>query len=187
MGASYDQDFNSRCPAQCRGRIDMANDFVFAGGVIAEQAASTRNGTAGRRCARAFNSPRGVLPTSWCAMRHTPADSGCARPHSWREPGTPRSCRVWRRNRATSSWEADLQPVPCAAFEKSSSGGHHAARRCTRRCARHVGRRVPARRLVCGDALRPPTKRTARVSVFQAWYATDPERQLRTVDEIIME
>src|SRR5713101_7750606 len=157
--------------------IDMANDFVYPGGVIADAGG----------------------PVVYATDAHTPGDS---------------ELRKWPPHAMAGSWNAEIVPglVPepgdivlgkqtyspflNPAFERTL-----AERGLTRLyitglhtdcCARHTSGDAFQRGydlVWVTDGLQAFTDEAhqAGLEYFKTWYATDPARQLRTVDELVGE
>jgi nicotinamidase-related amidase len=183
--------------------IDFANDFVYPGGVIADAGGSEYQARA-----------QAIIPTlrrlldaarqaGVCVMyttdAHTPEDSELRKwpPHAMK--GTPQADIV-----------PQLRPQPGdVVLEKrtyspflSSDISHELEKRGIRRlyitglhtdcCARHTSGDAFQRGydlVWVTDALEAFTDEAhnAGLEYFRQWYATDPERQLRTADEVIAE
>lgn len=183
--------------------IDMANDFVFAGGIIADAGGAEYQHRAQqivRPLARLLDAARRAgITVMYATDAHTPADSELRKwpPHSmagtWNAqivPGvTPQPGDVVIGKQTYSPF---LQP----AFEEELE--HRAIKRLyvtglhTDCCARHASGDAFQRGydlVWVTDALQAFTDEAhqAGLEYFKAWYATDPARQLRTVDELVAE
>ncbi|HEX4574675.1 MAG TPA: isochorismatase family cysteine hydrolase [Gemmatimonadales bacterium] len=183
--------------------IDMANDFVYPGGVIADA-----GGPDYQRHAQGIIAPLGRLLAAarragitvlYATDAHTPTDS---------------ELRKWPPHAMAGTWNAGivagLAPEPRDVvlgkqtyspfleprFERALrergitrlyiTGLH------TDCCARHASGDAFQRGydlVWVTDALQAFTEEAhqAGLEYFKAWYATDPARQLRTVDELIAE
>ncbi|HET9707486.1 MAG TPA: isochorismatase family cysteine hydrolase [Gemmatimonadales bacterium] len=183
--------------------IDMANDFVFAGGVIADAGGPEYQKRAQqivRPLARLLEAARRAgVPVVYATDAHTPADS---------------ELRKWPPHSMAGTWNAeivpDVAPLPgdvvigkqtyspflTPAFEREL--GRRGIKRLyvtglhTDCCARHTSGDAFQRGydlVWVTDALQAFTDEAHRAGLeyFKAWYATDPERQLRTVDEVVAE
>jgi nicotinamidase-related amidase len=183
--------------------IDMANDFVFAGGVIADAGGPEYQKRAQqivRPLARLLDAARRAgVTVVYATDAHTPADS---------------ELRKWPPHSMAGTWNAEIvpgvapqpgdvvigkqtySPFLTPAFE------HELERRGIKRlyvtglhtdcCARHASGDAFQRGydlVWVTDALQAFTDEAHRsgLEYFKAWYATDPERQLRTVDEVVAE
>ncbi len=181
--------------------IDMANDFVYSGGVIADaggpdyqQRAQRLIAPLGRLLAAAR---RAGVTVVYATDAHTPGDS---------------ELRKWPPHAMAGSWNAEIvpglapepgdivlgkqtySPFLNPAFERTL-----AERGLTRLyitglhtdcCARHTSGDAFQRGydlVWVTDALQAFTDEAhqAGLEYFKTWYATDPTRQLRTVDELV--
>ena len=183
--------------------IDMANDFVFAGGVIADAGGPEYQERAQQivaPLARLLTAARRAdIPVVYATDAHTPTDS---------------ELRKWPPHSMAGTWNAEIvqgvapqpgdvvigkqtySPFLTAAFDQELKRrgitrlyvtGLH-----TDCCARHTSGDAFQRGydlVWVTDALQAFTDEAHRAGLeyFKAWYATDPERQLRTVDQIIAE
>jgi nicotinamidase-related amidase len=183
--------------------IDMANDFVFAGGVIADAGGPEYQKRAQqmvRPLARLLDAARRAgVTVVYATDAHTPADS---------------ELRKWPPHSMAGTWNAEIVPgvapqpgdvvigkqtyspflTPAFERELEQRGikrlyvtGLH-----TDCCARHASGDAFQRGydlVWVTDALQAFTDEAHRAGLeyFKAWYATDPERQLRTVDEVVAE
>jgi len=183
--------------------IDMANDFVYPGGVIADaggasyqQRAQQIIGPLTRLLAAARQAGVAVV---YATDAHTPADS---------------ELRKWPPHAMAGTWNAEIvsglapqpgdvvlgkqtySPFLNPEFERALQErgltrlyitGLH-----TDCCARHTSGDAFQRGydlVWVSDALQAFTEEAHRAGLeyFKAWYATDPDRQLRTVDQVIAE
>jgi nicotinamidase-related amidase len=183
--------------------IDMANDFVFPGGVIADAGGPDYQQRAQRiiePLARLVATARRAgVAVVYATDAHTPNDS---------------ELRKWPPHAMAGTWNAEIVPglVPQPgdvvigkqtyspflnpAFERAL-----AERGITRLyvtglhtdcCARHTSGDAFQRGydlVWVTDGLQAFTEDAHRAGLeyFKAWYATDPARQLRTVDELVEE
>jgi len=183
--------------------IDMANDFVYPGGVIADAGGAGYQQRAQQiiaPLARLLGAARQAgVAVVYATDAHTPADS---------------ELRKWPPHAMAGTWNAaivaGLAPQPGDVvlgkqtyspffnpeFERTLKErgitrlyvtGLH-----TDCCARHTSGDAFQRGydlVWVGDALQAFTEEAHRAGLeyFKAWYATDPDRQLRTVDEVIAE
>ncbi len=183
--------------------IDMANDFVYPGGVIADA-----GGPEYQRRAQQIIEPlarlldaarRAGVTVVYATDAHTPADSELRKwpPHAMAGthnaeivPGlAPRPGDVVLGKQTYSPF---LNPE----FERTL--GERGVTRLyitglhTDCCARHTSGDAFQRGydlVWVTDALQAFTDEAHRAGLeyFKAWYATDPARQLRTVDELVAE
>jgi nicotinamidase-related amidase len=183
--------------------IDMANDFVYPGGVIADSGGPDYQARAQRlikpleRLLAAAR--RAGIAVVYATDAHTPTDS---------------ELRKWPPHAMAGSWNAQIVPalapkpedvvIPkqtyspflTQAFERTLrergitqlyiTGLH------TDCCARHVSGDAFQRGydlVWVTDALQAFTEEAhqAGLEYFKAWYATDPSRQFPTVDECVRE
>jgi nicotinamidase-related amidase len=183
--------------------IDLANDFVYAGGVIADA-----GGAAYQQRAQAIiprlrqllaAARRADIAVVYVTDAHTPEDAELAKwpPHAMQ--GTHEAEIV-----------ADLAPLPgdlviekrtYSPFVSSDLNEQLAARGIERLyitglhtdcCARHTAGDAFQRGydlVWVSDALQAFTDEAheAGLEYFKAWYATDPERQIRTVGQLVKE
>ncbi len=183
--------------------IDMANDFVYPGGVIADA-----GGPDYQRRAQQLIAPLARLLAAarqagitilYATDAHTPVDA---------------ELRKWPPHAMAGTWNAEIvsgvapQPGDIVVGKQTYSPflnpefervlkergltrlyitGLH-----TDCCARHTSGDAFQRgyELVwVGDALQAFTEEAHRAGLeyFKAWYATDPDRQLRTIDQLVTE
>jgi nicotinamidase-related amidase len=183
--------------------IDMANDFVYPGGVIADAGGPDYQRRAQAiipRLARLLEAAREAeIPVIYATDAHTPRDSELRKwpPHAMK--GTPEAEIV-----------PDLRPAPGDfVLEKQTyspfNGGEleqilrrHGITRLyitglhTDCCARHASGDAFQRGLDLvwvTDALQAFTEEAhqAGLEYFKTWYAIDIARQFRTTDELIAE
>jgi nicotinamidase-related amidase len=166
--------------------IDMANDFVFAGGVIADAGGSEYQKRAQqivRPLARLLDAARRAgVTVVYATDAHTPADS---------------ELRKWPPHSMAGTWNAEIVPgvapqpgdvvIGRRGIKRLYVTGLH-----TDCCARHASGDAFQRGydlVWVTDALQAFTDEAHRAGLeyFKAWYAIDPERQLRTVDEVVAE
>jgi len=183
--------------------IDMANDFVFAGGVIAEAGGPEYQQRAQqivRPLARLLDAARRAgVTVVYATDAHTPADSELRKwpPHSmagtWNAeivPGVaPQSGDVVIGKQTYSPF---LTPAFERELERRGIKRLYVTGLHTDCCARHTSGDAFQRGydlVWVTDALQAFTDEAHRAGLeyFKAWYATDPERQLRTVDEVVAE
>ena len=183
--------------------IDMANDFVYPGGVIADAGGPDYQNRAQQLIdplARLVAAARQAgITVIYATDAHTPSD--------W-------ELRKWPPHAMAGTWNAEIvpgltpQPGDLVLGKQTYSPflnpefervlkergitqiyitGLH-----TDCCARHTSGDAFQRgyELVwVSDALQAFTEETHRAGLeyFKAWYATDPDRQLRTVDQLVAE
>ena len=183
--------------------IDMANDFVFAGGVIADAGGPEYQKRAQqivRPLARLLDAARRAgVTVVYATDAHTPADSELRKwpPHSmagtWNAeivPGVaPQSGDVVIGKQTYSPF---LTPAFERELERRGIKRLYVTGLHTDCCARHTSGDAFQRGydlVWVTDALQAFTDEAHRTGLeyFKAWYATDPERQLRTVDEVVAE
>ena len=181
--------------------IDMANDFVYPGGVIADA-----GGPGYQARAQAIIAPLARLLTAarqagvtvvYATDAHTSADS---------------ELRKWPPHAMAGSWNAEIvsalapRPgdvvVPKQTYSPFFNPGFERALKergittlyitglHTDCCARHTSGDAFQRGfdlVWVTDALQAFTDQAHQqgLEYFKAWYATDPERQLRTVDQTV--
>src|SRR6266550_491383 len=128
---------------------------------------------------------RGVPASRWCTRptptRRATASSGSGRRMPWQAVGTPRSSPDSRLSPATERTLAER------GLTRLYITGLH-----TDCCARHTSGDAFQRGydlVWVTDALQAFTDEAhqAGLEYFKTWYATDPTRQLRTVDELVGE
>lgn len=183
--------------------IDMANDFVYPGGVIADAGGreyQTRAQQIIEPLARLLAAARRARVTViYATDAHTPGDA---------------ELRKWPPHAMAGTWNAEivpgLTPQPgdlvlgkqtYSTFLNPEFQSLLQTRGLTRLyitglhtdcCARHTSGDAFQRGydlVWVTDALQAFTAEAHRAGLeyFKAWYATDPARQLRTVDEIVKE
>lgn len=183
--------------------IDMANDFIFPGGTIADAGGEEYQGRARAllpRMQRLLEAARaaGILVV-YATDAHTPDDAELAKwpPHSMK--GTPEA----EVADAVSPQEGDLiiekqtyspfmDPHLERALESRGIRRLYIAGLHTDCCARHTSGDAFQRgyELVwVSDALQAFTQEAHEegLDYFRTWYATDPDHQFRTVDELVQE
>jgi nicotinamidase-related amidase len=183
--------------------IDMANDFVYPGGVIAEaggadyqQRAQRIVAPLGRLLAAARRTGVAVI---YATDAHTPADA---------------ELRKWPPHAMAGTWNAEIVPglapesgdvvlgkQTYSPFLNPEFAPVLEARGITRLyitglhtdcCARHASGDAFQRGydlVWVTDALQAFTDEAHRAGLeyFKTWYATDPARQLKAVDELVAE
>lgn len=183
--------------------IDMANDFVYEGGVIADA-----GGPEYRARAQKLIEPMGRLlgaarragvTVIYATDAHTPADT---------------ELRKWPPHAMAGTWNAEIVPdlkpkrgdvvIPKQTYSPFLNPKFEQALRDrgitrlyivglhTDCCARHTSGDAFQRgyELVwVTDALQAFTEEAhlAGLEYYKAWYATEPEGQMKTVDEVIGE
>ncbi len=183
--------------------IDMANDFVYPGGVIADA-----GGPEYQRSAQRIIEPLGRLLAAarragvtvvYATDAHTPADS---------------ELKKWPPHAMAGTWNAEivpgLAPEPgdlvlgkqtyspfmnpefARALESRGVNRLYVTGLHTDCCARHTSGDAFQRGydlVWVTDALQAFTEEAHRsgLEYFKTWYATDPARQLRTTDEVVTE
>jgi nicotinamidase-related amidase len=183
--------------------IDLANDFVYAGGVIADA-----GGPAYQAIAQAVIPPlerllaaarRAGITVVYATDAHTPGDSELKKwpPHAMR--GTtlaqvvpalapqPEDLVIEKQTYSpfvSSDIDAQLR---ARGIERLYITGLH-----TDCCARHTSADAFQRGydlVWVTDTLAAFTAEAHRAGLeyFKAWYATDPERQLKTADQVMAE
>jgi nicotinamidase-related amidase len=183
--------------------IDLANDFVYPGGVIADA-----GGPAYQALAQAVIAPLGRLLAAarragitvvYATDAHTPADSELRKwpPHAMRgtalaqivpalapQPGDLVIEKQTYSPFVSSDIEAQLRT---RGIERLYITGLH-----TDCCARHTSADAFQRGydlVWVTDTLAAFTEDAHRggLEYFKSWYASDPERQLKTSDQVIAE
>jgi nicotinamidase-related amidase len=183
--------------------IDLANDFVYPGGVIADAGGAEYQANAQAIVPTLKNlvtaARRAGITVVYATDAHTPDDSELRKwpPHAMK--GTHEAEIV-----------ADLEPEPgdlvlekqtYSPFVSTDLDRQLKARGITRLyvtglhtdcCARHTSGdafQLGYDLVWVTDALRAFTDEAhaAGLEYFKAWYATDPERQLRSADSLIAE
>lgn len=183
--------------------IDMANDFVYPGGTIADAGGPEYQQRAQAiipRLAKLLDAARSAgIPVIYATDAHTPQDKELRKwpPHSM--AGTHQAAIVSELTPQPGDVVWDKQtysPFLNPEFEKvlEERGitklyitGLH-----TDCCARHTSGDAFQRGydlVWVTDALQAFTDEAhkAGLGYFEAWYATDPKSQLKTVDEIVEE
>jgi nicotinamidase-related amidase len=183
--------------------IDLANDFVYAGGVIADA-----GGPAYQAKAQAVIPPlaqllaaarRAGVTVVYATDAHTPGDSELKKwpPHAMR--GTPLAQVVPAL--APQPGDLVIEKQTYSPFVSSDIDTQLRARSIERLyitglhtdcCARHTSADAFQRGydlVWVTDTMAAFTDDAHRAGLeyFKAWYATDPERQLRTADQVIAE
>jgi nicotinamidase-related amidase len=183
--------------------IDLANDFLYPGGVIADaggpdyqaRAQAILPGLAKLLAA----ARRAGITVIYATDAHTPADSELAKwpPHAMRgtrwaaiaEPVAPEAGDVVIEKQTYSPFvTGDIErELEARGIRRLYITGLH-----TDCCARHTSGDAFQRGydlVWVTDALQAFTDDAHRAGLeyFKAWYATDPERQLRTVDQLVKE
>jgi nicotinamidase-related amidase len=183
--------------------IDLANDFVFAGGTIADAGGPDYQKRAqsilpalGRLVAAARAAGVTVVYTT---DAHQPGDSELAKwpPHSMK--GTPQAAIVPAL--APRPGDLVIEKRTYSPFVSSDVDAELRARGIRRLyitglhtdcCARHTSGDAFQRGydlVWITDAMQAFTDEAHRqgLEYFKAWYASDPARQLRTTDEVVAE
>ena len=181
--------------------IDMANDFVYPGGTIADAGGPEYQQRAQAiipRLAKLLDAARAAgIRVIYATDAHTPQDKELRKwpPHAMK--GTPQAEIVdgLRPERGDLVWDKQTySPFFNPAFEKALTErgitklyitGLH-----TDCCARHTSGDAFQRGydlVWVTDALQAFTDEAhkAGLGYFEAWYATDPTSQLKTVDELV--
>jgi nicotinamidase-related amidase len=183
--------------------IDLANDFVYPGGVIADAGGASYQALAQAiipRLARLIAAARrtGILVV-YATDAHTPQDTELRKwpPHAMK--GTPQAAIVpalapepgdlviEKRTYspfASSDLEAELR---ARGIEQLYITGLH-----TDCCARHTSGDAFQKGydlVWVSDALAAFTAEAHRAGLeyFKAWYASDADRQIKTTDEVVAE
>ncbi len=181
--------------------IDLANDFVYAGGVIADAGGPAYQATAQavipplRRLLAAAR--RAGVTVVYATDAHTPGDSELKKwpPHAMR--GTTLAAIV--PGLAPEAGDLVIEKRTYSPFVSSDIDAELRARGIDRLyitglhtdcCARHTAADAFQRGydlVWVTDALAAFTEEAHRAGIeyFKTWYATDPERQLRTTDQVI--
>jgi len=183
--------------------IDLANDFVFAGGLIADN-----GGPEYQKRAQSILPPLGRLVAAaraagvtvvYTTDAHQAGDSELVKwpPHSMK--GTPQAEIV--PTLTPKPEDLVIEKRTYSPFVSSDVDAELRARGIRRLyitglhtdcCARHTSGDAFQRGydlVWITDALQAFTDEAHRqgLEYFKAWYASDPERQLRTADEVIAE
>ncbi len=183
--------------------IDLANDFVFPGGVIADAGGAVYQERAQsiipvlRRVIEAAREA-GVLVV-YATDAHTPADSELAKwpPHAMKGTGMAEIVEQLRPAHGDLVIEKTTYS-PFVSTDIDATLRERGIRRLyitglhTDCCARHTSGDAFQRGydlVWVTDALQAFTDEAHRTGLeyFTAWYATDPTRQLRTADEVVSE
>jgi len=183
--------------------IDMANDFVYPGGVIADA-----GGPGYQRSAQRIIGPlarllaaarRAGVTVVYATDAHTPADSELKKwpPHAmagtWNGeivPGlAPEPGDIVFGKQTYSPF---MNPTFASALESRGVNRLYITGLHTDCCARHTSGDAFQRGydlVWVTDALQAFTEEAHRTGLeyFKTWYATDPARQLRTTDEVVTE
>jgi nicotinamidase-related amidase len=183
--------------------IDMANDFIFPTGVIADAGGPAYQQRAQAiipRLRRLLDAARRAkIPVFYATDAHTPGDS---------------ELRKWPPHAMKGTWQAeivsDLRPGPADVVLEKRTYSAFASTELEQRlreqgivrlyiaglhtdcCARHTSGDAFQKGfdlVWVTDALQAFTEEAhqAGLEYFKTWYATDPARQLRSTDEIIAE
>ena len=183
--------------------IDMANDFVYPGGVIADAGGSDYQARAQAiipGLARLLAAARAAgVTVIYATDAHTPGDA---------------ELRKWPPHAMAGTWNAGVVPALApqpgdvvvgkqtySPFMKPEFARVLDQRGITRLyitglhtdcCARHTSGDAFQRGydlVWVSDALQAFTEEAHQTGLeyFKAWYATDPARQLRTIDELMAE
>jgi nicotinamidase-related amidase len=181
--------------------IDLANDFVYPGGVIADAGGGAYQQRAQEiipRLARLAAAARAAgVTVAFATDAHTPGDAELAKwpPHAMK--GTPLADIVPQ----LAPQQGDIV-VEKQTYSPFVTGGLDAALRArgirrlyvaglhTDCCARHTSGDAFQRGydlVWITDGLQAFTEEAhqAGLEYFRAWYASDPERQLRTTDQVV--
>lgn len=181
--------------------IDMANDFVYPGGVIADAGGADYQARA-QRILKPFErllaaARRAGITVVYATDAHTPTDS---------------ELRKWPPHAMAGTWNAQIVPalaprpgdvvIPKQTYSPFMNEAFEDALRergitqlyitglHTDCCARHTSGDAFQRGydlVWVTDALQAFTEEAhqAGLEYFKAWYASDPSRQLRTVEQCI--
>jgi nicotinamidase-related amidase len=183
--------------------IDLANDFVYAGGVIADaggpeyQALAQRIIPTLKRLVEAAR--KAGVTVVYATDAHTPDDYELRKwpPHAMR--GTHEAEIV--PDLAPQEGDLVLEKQTYSPFVSTDLDAQLKARGVTRLyitglhtdcCARHTSGdafQLGYDLVWVTDAMQAFTEEAhaSGLEYFKAWYASDPERQLRTTDEVIAE
>lgn len=183
--------------------IDMANDFVYPGGTIADAGGAEYQQRAQRiipRLARLLAAARAAgIQVIYATDAHTPQDKELRKwpPHSMAgthqaeivtelapQPGDI----IWGKQ----TYSPFLNPEFERTLEQRGITKLYITGLHTDCCARHTSGDAFQRGydlVWVSDALQAFTDEAhkAGLSYFEAWYATDPTSQLKTVDELVNE
>ncbi len=194
---------NMKEPSSAVVVIDMANDFIFPGGVIADAGGPQYQALAQAvvpRLKRLLEAARkaGVMVV-YATDAHTPEDVELRKwpPHAMKGTPeaeivpdlTPQPGDVVLEKRTYSAFiSTDLDEIlRSRGVKRLFITGLH-----TDCCARHTSGDAFQKgydMVWVTDALQAFTEEAheAGLDYFRVWYATDPEHQLRTVDEVVAE
>lgn len=183
--------------------IDLANDFVYAGGVIADAGGSAYQGKAQavipplERLLAAAR--RAGVTVVYATDAHTPGDSELKKwpPHAMR--GTALAKIVPALTPAPEAGDLVIDKRTYSPFVSSDIDAQLRARGIERLyitglhtdcCARHTSADAFQRGydlVWVTDTLAAFTEEAHRAGIdyFKTWYATDPERQFRTTDQVM--
>jgi nicotinamidase-related amidase len=183
--------------------IDMANDFVFAGGTIADAGGAEYQARAQAlvpRLRRLLDAAREAgITVIYATDAHTPDDAELSKwpPHAMK--GTPEAEIV--EDAAPQPGDVVLEKRTYSAFMSPELEEELRSRGITRLyvtglhtdcCARHTSGDAFQRGydlVWVTDALDALTTEghDQGLQYFETWYATDADRQFRTVDELVEE
>ena len=183
--------------------IDLANDFVFAGGTIADAGGAEYQSRAQAlvpRLARLLHAARAAgITVVYATDAHTPEDVELRKwpPHSM--AGTPQAEIVAAV--APEPGDVVIEKQTYSPFLVTDIDAQLRERGITKLyvvglhtdcCARHTSGdafQLGYDLVWATDALDAFTEEGHRAGLeyFRAWYATDPESQFRTVDQLIAE
>lgn len=183
--------------------VDMANDFVHAGGTIADAGGPEYQERAKRiipRLERLLTAARAAgLTVIYATDAHRPGDAELRKwpPHAMAD--TPEAeivaelaprpeDVVWEKR----SYSPFLDPSFERLLEEREIGRLYVTGLHTDCCARHTSGDAFQRGydlVWVTDALQAFTEEAHQqgLEYFRTWYATEPERQFRTVDELVEE
>jgi len=183
--------------------IDMANDFVYPGGTIADAGGADYQARAQRiipPLGRLLAAARATgIPVIYATDAHGPKDAELRKwpPHSM--SGTPQAeivaalapqsgDIVWGKQ----TYSPFLNPGFARLLEERGITRLYITGLHTDCCARHTSGDAFQRGydlVWVTDALQAFTDDAHRsgLAYFEAWYAIDPKRQLKTVDELVQE
>ena len=183
--------------------IDMANDFVYPGGTIADAGGPAYQRRAQAiipRLAKLLDAARSAgIPVIYATDAHTPQDKELRKwpPHSMAgthqaeivpdltpQPGD----LIWDKQ----TYSPFLNPEFEKTLEERGITKLYITGLHTDCCARHTSGDAFQRGydlVWVTDALQAFTDEAhkAGLGYFEAWYATDPKSQLKTVDELVKE
>lgn len=181
--------------------IDMANDFLYAGGTIADAGGPDYQRRAQAIIPRVATllgaARRSGVRVIYATDSHTPADVELKKwpPHSMR--GTPQA--EIASGVAPARGDVVLEKTTYSPFLSTALEEILQRERISRLyitglhtdcCARHTSGDAFQKGydlVWVPDALQAFTDEAhqAGLEYFKAWYATDPDRQIRTVDEVV--